>query len=283
MRVWLAFLLIVLPVPAAALQVRVVPPAPRQGDTVLVFVAGSKGAQNVEGSLGAQHLTFFPYGAEFAALTGVDLETKPGKVSWRIGLVDGGGVTRKAAGTVTVKAGGFPVERLTLPGGMVNLDPEAERRAANEAVRMRALYDTVTPERFWRGPFTQPVASRKPGGGFGSRRIINGQPRMPHGGIDYSADRGTPVVASNRGRVALLGEFFFAGRLVALDHGLGLYTLYFHLDGVAVTEGQIVERGQTVGTVGTTGRSTGPHLHFAAQLGRARINPPDLYTLPVRD
>ena len=95
--------------------------------------------------------------------------------------------------------------------------------------------------------------------------------------------RGTPVVASNRGRVALLGDFFFAGRLVALDHGLGLYTLYFHLDGVAVTEGEMVERGQTVGTVGTTGRSTGPHLHFAAQLGRARLNPPDLYALPLRD
>ena len=269
--------------PAVAVEVRMVPKAPRQGDTVLVFVAGTKGAQNVEGSLGAQHLAFFPYGAEFAALAGVDLETKPGKVPWRIGLVDGGGVPRKAAGTITVKAGGFPVERLTLPGGMVNLDPEAERRAGNEAVRMRVLYDTVTPERLWRGPFTQPVASRKPGGGFGSRRIINGQPRMPHSGIDYSADRGTPVVASNRGRVALLGEFFFAGRLVALDHGLGLYTLYFHLDGVAVTEGQMVERGQTVGTVGTTGRSSGPHLHFAAQLGRARVNPPDLYTIPVRD
>ena len=283
MRVWLTLLLIVLPTPAAALQVRVVPPAPRQGDTVLVFVAGTKGAQHVEGSLGAQHLAFVPYGTEFAALAGVDLETKPGKVPWRIGLVDGGGAPRKAAGTVTVKPGGFAVQRLTLPEGMVNLDPEAERRAANEAVRMRALYDTVTPERLWRGPFTQPVASRKPGGGFGSRRIINGQPRMPHSGIDYSADRGTPVVASNRGRVALLGEFFFAGRFVALDHGLGLYTLYFHLDGVAVTEGQTVERGQTVGTVGTTGRSTGPHLHFGAQLGRARINPPDLYALPVRD
>jgi murein DD-endopeptidase MepM/ murein hydrolase activator NlpD len=182
-----------------------------------------------------------------------------------------------------VKAGGFPVQRLTLPTPMVDLDPEAERRATNEAARLRALYDTVSPERLWRGAFTQPVSSRKPGSGFGSRRVINGQPRMPHSGIDYSADRGTPVVASNRGRVALLGEFFFAGRLVALDHGLGLYTLYFHLDGVAVTEGQIVEQGQTIGTVGTTGRSTGPHLHFAAQLGRARINPPDLYLLPVRD
>lgn len=269
--------------PVAALQVRVVPAAPRQGDAVLIFVGGSKGAREVEGSLGGQHLAFFAYGAEYAALAGLDLETKPGKLPWRIGFVDSTGTPRKAAGSLTVKAGGFPVERLTLPNAMVDLDPESERRAANEAARLRVLYDTVTLERLWRGPFTQPVASHKPGGGFGSRRIINGRPRMPHSGIDYSADRGTPVVASNRGRVALLGEFFFAGRLVALDHGLGLYTLYFHLDGVAVTEGQIVERGQTVGTVGTTGRSTGPHLHFAAQLGRARINPPDLYALPVRD
>jgi len=278
-----ALVALVAPVAAAPLQVRVVPPAPRQGDAVMVFVAGTRGARDVEGSLGTQPLAFFPYGAEFAAVAGVDLETKPGKVPWRIGLVDGGGEPRKAAGTVTIKATRFPVQRLTLPQGMVHLDPEAERRAANEAARMRALYDTVTPERLWRGSFTQPVASRKPGNGFGFRRIINGQPRMPHSGIDYSADRGTPVVASNRGRVALLGDFFFAGRFVALDHGLGLYTLYFHLDGVAVSEGQLVERGQTVGTVGTTGRSTGPHLHFGAQLGRARIHPPDLYALPVRD
>jgi murein DD-endopeptidase MepM/ murein hydrolase activator NlpD len=283
MWLWVLLVLVALPVPAAALQVRVVPPAPRQGDAVVVFVAGTKGARDVEGSVGGQRLAFFPYGAEFAALAGVDLETKPGTVPWRVGLVGGDGVARKAAGTIRIKAAGFQVQHLTLPSPMVDLDPEAERRAANEAARLRTLYDTVTPERLWRGPFTQPVASRKPGSGFGFRRIINGQPRMPHSGIDYSADRGTPVVAANRGRVALLGEFFFAGRLVALDHGLGLYTLYFHLDGVAVSEGQFVERGQTVGTVGTTGRSTGPHLHFAAQLRRARINPPDLYALPVRD
>jgi murein DD-endopeptidase MepM/ murein hydrolase activator NlpD len=279
----LAALLLVAPRPAIALQVRVVPPSPKQGDVVMLFVGGTKGARDVEGSIGASHLAFFPYGAEYAALTGVDIETKPGRLPWRIGLVDASGTPRKAAGIVTVKTARFPVQRLTLPRGMVDLDPEAERRAENEAVRLRRLYDTVTPERLWRGPFTRPVATRKPGEGFGSRRIINGQPRMPHSGIDYSADRGTPVVASNRGRVALLGEFFFAGRFVALDHGLGLYTLYFHLDGVAVSEGQMVERGQTVGTVGTTGRSTGPHLHFAAQLGRVRINPPELFALPVRD
>ncbi len=265
------------------LSVRVIPATIRQGGTVLILVAGTRGAHDVEGSLGSQHLAFLPYGEEYAAVAGVDLETRPGKLAWRIGLVDGGGTPRKATGSVTVKAGGFPVERLTVAPGMVNLDPVTERRAVNEAARLRALYDTVTPERLWRGPFTRPVAARKPPGGFGARRIINGQPRMPHSGVDFSADRGTPVVAANRGRVALLGEFFFAGRLVVLDHGLGLYTLYFHLDGVSVTEGQLVERGETVGTVGTTGRSTGPHLHFAAQLGRARINPPDLFSLPVRD
>jgi murein DD-endopeptidase MepM/ murein hydrolase activator NlpD len=268
---------------APQISVRLVPATVRQGDTVLVLVAGTRGARDVEGSLGAQHLAFFPYGEEWAALSGVDLETKPGKVPWRVGLVDGSGTPRKAVGSLTVKAGAFSVERLTVAPGMANLDPEAERRASNEGARLRALYDTVTPERLWRGPFTRPVVPRKPPGGFGARRIINGQPRMPHAGYDFSADLGTPVVASNRGRVALLGEFFFAGRLVVLDHGLGLYTLYFHLDGVSVTEGQIVERGQTLGTVGMTGRTTGPHLHFAAQLGRARINPPDLFTLPVRD
>src|SRR4029077_8221896 len=187
---------------APSIRVRLVPPTARQGDTVLVFVAGTRGARDVEGSLGGHHLAFFPYGEEYAALAGVDLETKPGKLPWRIGLVDGAGTPRKAVGVLTVKAAGSPVQRLTLPSGMVNLDPENERRAANEAVRMRTLYDTVTPERLWHGSFTRPVAGRKPGDGFGSRRIINGQPRMPHTGIDYSVDRGTPVVASNRGRVA---------------------------------------------------------------------------------
>jgi len=269
--------------PTAALEVRAIPPTPRQGDVVLLLVGGTHGAREVGGSIGTHHLAFFPYGAEYAALAGIDVETKPGKLVWRVGLVDGGGTPRKAAGSVTVKSGRFAVQRLTLPKNMVDLDPEAERRATNEATRLGALWDTLTPERLWRGPFTRPVAGTKPGEGFGSRRIINGQPRMPHTGVDYAADRGTPIVASNRGKVALLGEFFFAGRLVVLDHGLGLYTLYYHLDGVTVSEGQLVERGQLLGTVGTTGRSTGPHLHFAAQLGRARINPPDLFALPVRD
>jgi murein DD-endopeptidase MepM/ murein hydrolase activator NlpD len=127
------------------------------------------------------------------------------------------------------------------------------------------------------------VAGQDPGQGFGARRIINGKPRMPHSGVDFGAERGTPVVASNRGRVALVGDFFFAGRLVVLDHGLGLYTLYFHLDRADVPEGAIVERGEQVGVVGATGRATGPHLHWAAQLGASRIDALALLSVPVSD
>ena len=94
---------------------------------------------------------------------------------------------------------------------------------------------------------------------------------------------GTPVVAANTGRVALVAEFFFPGRLVVLDHGLGLYTLYFHLDSVAVSEGERVERGQTLGSVGASGRATGPHLHFGSQVGTARVDPAALLGLALGD
>ena len=80
-----------------------------------------------------------------------------------------------------------------------------------------------------------------------------------------------------------MGDFFFAGRLVVLDHGLGLYTLYMHLDRVDVTEGVFIGRGETLGTVGATGRATGPHLHFQVQSQRARVDPATLFALPVSD
>jgi murein DD-endopeptidase MepM/ murein hydrolase activator NlpD len=226
---------------------------------------------------------FFPYADGFAALIGIDLEAKPGKTWWRLGFVDGTGAPRKTAGTITVKARKFPVQRLSLPKSMVELSPDDERRANAEAARLRTLFDTIGPERLWRGRFTKPLASDAKAEGFGSRRIINGKPRSPHSGADFSAPAGTPVVASGRGRVALVVEFFFGGRLVALDHGEGLYTLYMHLERADVAEGALVERGSIIGAVGSTGRATGPHLHWAAQLRRARIDPDTLLKLPVRD
>jgi murein DD-endopeptidase MepM/ murein hydrolase activator NlpD len=118
-----------------------------------------------------------------------------------------------------------------------------------------------------------PVEGGRATGGFGLRRVINGQRRSPHAGYDWAAPRGTPVVAANAGRVALVAEHFFSGRLVVLDHGLGLFTHYYHLDETRVTAGAPVTRGQPIGTVGATGRATGPHLHLGVTLGGARVDP----------
>ena len=267
----------------AAVKVTVTPSAVRQGDVALIVVTGATRAPQMDGSLGGRPLFFFPYADGYAALIGIDLEARPGKTPWRLGFVDGTGAPRKAAGAITVKARNFPVQRLSLPKSMVDLSPEDERRANAESARLRTLFDTVAPDRLWRGPFTKPVATDAQGEGFGSRRVINGKPRSPHSGVDFAAPAGTPVVASNRGRVVLVVEFFFGGRLVVLDHGEGLYTLYMHLDRADVVEGALVERGSIIGAVGSTGRATGPHLHWGAHLRSARIDPDALLKLPVRD
>jgi murein DD-endopeptidase MepM/ murein hydrolase activator NlpD len=258
------------------------PAQPRVGDVTWVHVRGAVEGATLDGSLGDRPLTFFPYGGGQAALVGIDLDVKPGPQPWRIAAQAPGLAPRTASGRLTVRPRAFTVQHLTLPASMVDLDPETERRADSEAERLRTLYRTISPERLWRGPFIRPVAGKGQGTGFGARRVINGQPRAPHGGADYAAGRGTPVVAANSGRVALIAEFFFPGRLVAIDHGLGVYTLYFHLDSVAVAEDELVDRGQTIGTVGATGRATGPHLHFATEVGAARVDPAALLALRLR-
>jgi murein DD-endopeptidase MepM/ murein hydrolase activator NlpD len=259
------------------------PSHPQVSDVALVRVRGLRDGANLDGFVGGRPLSFFRDAGGSAALVGFDLELAPGRQPWRIEIREPGREVHAMKGAVPVGRREFPVQRLTLPTPMVDLDPETERKALGEAETLRKLYRTLTPERFWRGRFLRPLASDEAGTGFGSRRIINGQPRAPHGGMDYAAPRGTPVVSVNDGRVALVADYFFQGRFVVVDHGLGLYTLYFHLDEVLVEVGQRVVRGQVLGAVGSTGRATGPHLHFGVQLGPARIDPERLLALPLSD
>ncbi len=289
--VLLAVLILVAPTPvraaaaeaAPALHVVWHPTRPRIGSVAWVYVGRIPDGAVVEGSVAGRPLAFFPYAEGRAALVGLDLAQKPGRLPWTVGVLDAAGEPHVVHGHVDVRGRDFPVQRLTLPEKMVDLDAETERRAGQEAERLRTLYRTISGERLWRGGFTHPLGARSRGTNFGSRRIINGHPRLPHGGADYAAPQGTPVVAANAGRVALVAEFFFPGRLVAVDHGLGLYTLYFHLERASVAEGERVERGQVIGAVGSTGRATGPHLHFAAQVGPARVDPATLLALGVTD
>jgi hypothetical protein len=121
-------------------------------------------------------------------------------------------------------------------------------------------------------PLTQPVSGRL-SSAFGLRRYFNGQARKPHSGLDIAAPRGRPVIAAAAGIVVNTGHYFFNGKSVFIDHGQGVVTFYGHLNSIMVTSGQTVARGEPIGTVGKTGRATGPHLHWGVSLNNALIDP----------
>jgi murein DD-endopeptidase MepM/ murein hydrolase activator NlpD len=196
------------------------------------------------------------------------------KVSIRLRQAEDPG-TRNLTAPIRILPQAFGEERLTLPDSKVHLSQEDLERVKKERARISSLWPAATPERLWEGPFLIPLEGR-PGSPFGLRRWINGEPRSAHSGMDIKAPEGKPVQAANNGRVVLVGDFFFAGRAVFVDHGQGVYTMYFHLSQIDVEEGQKVAKGEVLGLVGMTGRATGPHLHWGVRVGGARVDPSSL-------
>lgn len=177
---------------------------------------------------------------------------------------------------VTVAEGGF--ERLTL-----TVPPEAENLLSDQAAideerrLVTEAYSTFTPERLWSGDWLMPVDGPI-SNGFGVLRSVNGGPYTEHGGNDIVADGGTPVVAPASGRVVLARPLYLLGNSVIIDHGAGLLTGYHHLSSIAATAGQEMAKGDLVGFVGTTGFSSGDHLHWEARIHGVRV---DAMLLPL--
>ena len=168
----------------------------------------------------------------------------------------------------------FQVQRIDkLPKKMVtpNATALSRIRADQAAVARARAIDSA--ETWFQDGFDWPVAGRI-SGVYGSRRILNGQPRQPHYGVDLAAPRGTPVRAPASGRITLArADMYFTGKTLIIDHGHGLSSAMLHLDSLAVAEGDLVRRGQMIGTVGSTGRSTGPHLDWRINLFVKRLDP----------
>jgi murein DD-endopeptidase MepM/ murein hydrolase activator NlpD len=159
------------------------------------------------------------------------------------------------------------------------LDSATEARIERENVRARDVGRRAhdSPPR-WTMPFLVPRASAVTSR-FGSGRVFNGQVASRHLGVDFAGAVGQPVRAANRGVVVLVDAFFLAGNVVYIDHGGGIVTGYFHLSKQEVAVGDTVERGQEIGLVGSTGRVTGPHLHWSARYGALAVDPLDLVSL----
>ncbi|MBI4593744.1 MAG: hypothetical protein HY728_05965, partial [Candidatus Rokubacteria bacterium] len=151
------------PARAHGLTVAWHPARPRAGDVAWLHVRDVPAEASVEGSVAGRPLTFFPYAGGQAALVGFDVDAKPGLQTWRVAVLRRGQPPETAQGQVRLGRREFPVQRLTLPRAMVDLDPDTERRAVAEGERLRTLYRMMTPERLWRGRFTRPVAGSDPG------------------------------------------------------------------------------------------------------------------------
>ena len=246
-----------------------------QGEIVEIKVYG-EGVSSVEARWAERNLPFYPVPpGSFATIIGVDLEAKPGASKITITAANDTGRQRRAQTIVQTLSKSFREESFKVAPGFDQLSPQSLELIRIERADFALAFSTSAAERFWEGPFIRPVPQES-SSSFGYRRIINGKPRAPHTGADLRAPVGTEVLAANHGRVVLTGDYFFAGKSVVLDHGGGLYTMYFHLSEFKVDAGAMVRRGDVLALSGMSGRVTGPHLHWAARLGNARIDPMEL-------
>jgi murein DD-endopeptidase MepM/ murein hydrolase activator NlpD len=168
------------------------------------------------------------------------------------------------------------------PNAPRNLEYEAKREA--EVAQVKAARAEISPWPFWRAPFQWPATGRI-STHFGAQRVYGDIPASYHGGMDIAAPHGTPVKAPIPGVVRLAaGPFMLEGNLIIIDHGRGLFSAMMHLSKLEVKPGDIVAQGQVIGRIGSTGRSTGPHLHWGMTWHGVKVDPEALLPpMPAKD
>jgi len=198
------------------------------------------------------------------AIVGIPLTQKPGSAQITQG-------TRTL--TFTVGSKKYPEQRITLKNKrQVNPDPADLKRIDAELAEQIKAYRSFSPNLPSNLILDKPVSgllSSK----FGVRRFFNGEERNPHAGLDFAVPAGTPIKTPANGKVILIGNYFFNGNTVFVDHGQGFISMFCHMSKIDVKPGQQLSRGAVVGRVGSTGRATGPHMHWNVSLNDARVDP----------
>ena len=209
-------------------------------------------------------------GKQWIAVVGIPLSVKPGPQQLQ---VKGAAGSRQVAFTVGAKE--YVAQHITLKNRrQVEPNPDDLKRIERELAEQTRAYGSyragVTPSNLL---LDRPVNGGRLSSPFGLRRFFNGQERNPHSGLDFAVPAGTPIKAPAAGVVVLVGDYFFNGKTVFLDHGQGFVSMFCHMSAIDVKVGDDVPRGGVVGKVGATGRATGPHLHWNVSLNDARVDP----------
>ena len=257
------------------------PTEPPAGDAVLITLIPKAKAKKITGTFYNKKVVFFKKDKKsntFYALLATDVNAKEKSVNLKYAIDFLSGVTAGFEYDVKVKSVEYPEEKLTVAKKMVEPPKEVSSRIKAEQELVQKIYKDIKGVPLFNTEFVMPL-NTKISSTYGKRRILNGIKKSPHSGIDMKGNIGKPVKATNSGTVVLAQALYFSGNTVIVDHGLGLFSLYFHLDKTTKSVGEDVEKGDTIGTVGMTGRATGPHLHFSFKLNGLFVNPLSVISL----
>ena len=260
-------MLLAIAIPVKALEVKISPPNPQLGDTISVLVNTDDRSSQPTVTVNQQQYPVFDMGNGYRSLIPTSPLNSPGKMTLQ---VRGDGKTSNLG--VWLKNRVFPVQRIWLSG-------KASRPATqSELDRVGAFKKLVTPTKMWNGAFVRPSAASV-STIFGVRRYYNGEFANDyyHKGVDYAGGTGSPVVAPAAGKIRLVGrenqDFHVHGNTIGIDHGQGVVSILMHLQDIYVKEGDMVKAGQKIATIGSTGASTGPHLHWGLYVNEVAVDP----------
>jgi len=264
----------------AAPTITLSPPATVNGGASLARIDGLVAGDVVTVSFAGETLPVTASTGYATTIVGVDLNVDPGKYTVTARVRRGRSTLVKST-ELRVTDAKYEVQKLTLPKEKVSeFDAPTLARIEKEAKDLAALWPQWDADRRWSGKFIKPL----PGEWselFGGRRILNGELRSPHAGIDQRGKEGEPIKSINAGRVVYTGDQFFTGNVTVVDHGQGVFSMYCHQSKILVKVGDSVRKGETIGLVGHTGRATGPHLHWGVRIAGARVDPQKLLALDL--
>jgi hypothetical protein len=259
------------------LSVNVHPTQVGQGHTLWIELLANRGIA-ATGVFEGRLVSFERATGGAWAVIGVSVRTQPGAQGLQLSIADDLGANVTITVPVMVEATAFASEQIYIPADRMELlDPSVTEE---EAQRLDQVFDVVTPQQLWHGTFAWPHVGRVTSA-FGTSRLYNDGHDSYHGGMDIAGDTGAPVVAANRGTVALAGPLNVHGNAVIIDHGWGVFSAYYHLSEVLVNEGQQVGQGELVGRVGNSGLSTGAHLHWEMRVGGVQVDPVEWTTRSI--
>lgn len=254
------------------LTVRVKPEILYPGDAFLIEVespilpSGEFDGKNIPFYQAFQNLYY--------AISFVRLDKKPGAYYLQVSAEN-----KSVGQIINIYKKSLPVQRINLPSRLVFLSSEDLERVKKENMRLSTLWREVTAP-LWEGNFIPPLKTSI-SSPFGILRIINERQKSIHKGVDYKANLNETVVAINTGHVVFTDELLLPGKTIMINHGGGIYSLYMHLNGFAVKEGDKIKKGEIIGYAGNTGRANAPHLHLSVIIQGQSINPESLFALSI--